>query len=349
MVMKLADPPRTAGPRPRARSGLTLIELLVVVSIIGLLVALTLPAVQSSREAARRAQCANNLKQIGLALQSYEAANHSFPLNMSELRVDPERGKPWYIGGRRLSALTRILADLDQQPLFSSINFEVENYPSNEMAGFPYAQNLTASETSLAVYLCPSDGIGGPTAHGCNYRGNYGVGPHVSNNAVSFDSGNGFYTFPGVLGPYSFSDGLSNTVAYSERLRGTGEGNRISPSRDVGDINVMDGCPDHGADRALDCAQIASTRKFPLDRMSGSSWFFGDYGCTAYNHAQEPNGRIPDAQLTGPYWGVTTARSLHPGGVNAVMADGSVRFVGDRITRKVWRGLGTRNGSELVE
>jgi prepilin-type processing-associated H-X9-DG protein len=268
---------------------------------------------------------------------------------MSELRVDPERGKPWYIGGRRFSALTRILADLDQQPLFSAINFEVENYPTDQFAGFPYPQNLTAYETRLAVYLCPTDGIGGPTPHGCNYRGNYGVGPHVGTNARTVDSGNGFYSFPGVLGPYSFPDGLSHTVAYSERLRGTGEGKRVSPSRDAGDINVMIDCTDREADYALDCARLAASQNFPSNRMNGSSWFFGDYGCTAYNHAQEPNGRIPDAQLNGPYWGVTTARSLHPGGVNALMADGAVRFVSDRIMRKVWRGLGTRNGDELVE
>jgi len=348
-MMMVACRHRTDGCWARPRSGLTLIELLVVVSIIGLLITLTLPAMQSSREAARRSQCANKLKQIGLALHSYEAANHSFPLNMSDYRVAPERGHPWYVGGRRLSALTRILGDLDQQPLFSSINFQVENYPADGHSAFQYPQNQTAYETRLEVYLCPTDGISGPTAHGCNYRGNYGLGPHVGTSARTFDSGNGFYSFPGVLGPYSFPDGLAHTVAYSERLRGTGSGHGLSPSRDVGDIAVMTYCTDHDADYALSCARLASARDFPSDRMSGSSWFFGDYGCTAYNHAQEPNGPIPDAQVWGTHWGITTARSLHRGGVNSLMADGAVRFVGDGITRKVWRALGTRNGGELVE
>jgi prepilin-type N-terminal cleavage/methylation domain-containing protein/prepilin-type processing-associated H-X9-DG protein len=336
--------------RLQPRSGLTLIELLVVISIIGLLLALVLPAVQSSREAARRSHCANNLKQIGLALHSYESANQSFPLNLSEYRLDPELGRPWYTGGRRFSALTRILADLEQQPLFNSINFQLENYPTNQFRTFAFAENQTAYETRLAVYLCPTDGARGPTPHGCNYRGNLGLGPHVVTNSWTPDSGNGFYTFPGVLGSSSFPDGLSHTVAYSERLRGTGEGGGLSPARDFGDILVIYDCISHDADYALDCARLASTKDFPYDRKAGMSWFFGDRGCTAYTHAQEPNGRIPDAvSRAASYFGVATARSLHPGGVNSLMADGSVRFIRDGITRKVWRALGTRNGGEVVE
>ncbi len=198
-----------------SRSAFTLIESVVVVSIIGLLIALLLPAVQVSREAARRAQCANNLKQIGLALHSYEGANRSFPLNWRNPRVDLSLGHPFYIGGRPYSALTRLLPYLDQQPLFASINFEVQTFPNNDVSQFPFPQNLTAYGTNVAGYLCPSDGADGPTSHGCNYRGNYGVGPSVSTNQETYDSGNGFYSFPGVLGTQSFPDGLSHTVAYS--------------------------------------------------------------------------------------------------------------------------------------
>jgi prepilin-type N-terminal cleavage/methylation domain-containing protein/prepilin-type processing-associated H-X9-DG protein len=330
-----------------ARSGFTVVELLVVVSIIGLLVSLVLPAVQAAREAARRAQCANNLKQIGLALHGYEASNGSFPLNWGRARVDPVRRRPWFISNRPFSALTRLLSYLDQPALFAAINFNVETFPDDPRSPFPYPQNLTAYSTSLSVFLCPSDGV--TTPHGCNYRGNYGIGPHVVTSHQTYDSGVGFYSFPGVLRPSSFPDGLSHTVSYSERLRGTAGDGTLAAGRDFGNIVVMPFCIDRDADYALQCCRLASTNGFPTYRSAGFTWFIGDYECAAYNHAQEPNGRIPDALLMGPWLGIATARSMHPGGVNSLMADGSVRFFKNSIARIVWRGLGTRNGGELVE
>jgi prepilin-type processing-associated H-X9-DG protein len=268
---------------------------------------------------------------------NYEAAYKSFPLNWRSPRVDPERGHPWYIAGRPYSALTRLLPYLDQQPLYASINFNVETFPVDDWTVFPFLQNQTAFMTNVAVYLCPSDGVSTPSPYGCNYRGNYGVGPVIMTTQETYDSGTGFYTFPGVLGPQSFPDGLSHTAAYSERLRGTGDSNVLAPARDFGNILVGVNCVDRDTDYALKCCQLAATKNFPA------------YRTAAYNHAQEPNGRIPDAVAVGPWWGIATARSLHPGGVNSLMADGSVRFVKDSIARKVWRGLGTRNGDELVE
>ncbi len=311
---------------------------------------LILPAVQASREAARRSQCANNLKQIGVALHSYEASYRSFPLNWRNPRIDPTRGFPVYIGARPYSAFTRLLPYLDQQPLYASINFIVQDFPENlDRSEFPFPQNSTAYSTNLADFLCPSDAASSPSPHGCNYRGNYGIGPGAATTQRTDDSGNGFFSFPGVLGSGSFPDGLSHTVAYSERLRGTGKDGGMSSARDFGDINVMMYCISRDADYALRCCQLASTKDFPAYRMAGFTWFYGDFECTAYNHAQEPNGRIPDAIMAGPWVGIVTARSFHWGGVNALMADGSVRFVKDSTARTVWRGLGTRNGDELVE
>ncbi len=217
--MALMCPQRQLECAAQGRSGFTLVECVVVMAIIGLLIALLLPAVQASREASRRAQCLNNLKQLGLALYSYEAANRSFALNWGDPRVDPARGRPWYIGGRPYSALTRLLPYLDQQSLFASINFSVETFPASESSVFPFPANATAHATNIAVFLCPSDGISSPSAFGCNYRGNYGIGPGIATNSQTYDSGNGFYTFPGVLGTHSFPDGLSHTAAYGERLR----------------------------------------------------------------------------------------------------------------------------------
>ena len=335
------------------RSGFTLVEALVVVSVIGLLMTLLLPAVQSAREAARRSQCENNLKQIGLALHAYQASNNTFPVNWGLPRVDPVLKGDFVVGDRPYSALARILPYLDQAPLYASINYQVENFPTDPSSDFATPENKTAGTTSLAVYLCPSDAMSGPTPYGSNYRGNYGVGPSAGTTRETYDSGVGFYAFPEVLGPESFPDGLSHTAAYSERLRGSGKSDDgIFPARDFGNIFApgIGLCTDRDADFALKCCQLAATRDFPGFRMAGFTWFYGDFGCTAYNHAQEPNGRIPDA-ITGPaLWnGIVTARSLHPGGVNSLMADGSVRFVLDSIARTVWRGLGTRDGNELVE
>lgn len=331
-------------------AGFTLIELLVVVSIIGLLAALLLPAVQGSREAARRSRCENNLKQIGLALHNYEASNGSFPLNWGKPRVNPVLGFPFHIGGRPYSALSRMLPYLDQQPLHASINFSVETYPTEDGGSFPFPQNSTAFGTSLEIFLCPSDGARTPTTHGNNYRGNYGIGPLFMTTHESPDSGVGFYgAAHGVLGSRSFPDGLSHTVAYGERIRGTGTGWPRSAARDFGEIQVTIYCVASDADTALECSRVASSREFPAYMMAGFTWFYGDFECSAYCHAQEPNGRIPDA-ITSQLWcGVVTARSFHPGGVNSLMADGSVRFARESISRGVWRALSTRNGNELVE
>jgi prepilin-type processing-associated H-X9-DG protein len=201
------------------------------------------------------------------------------------------------------------------------------------------------------VLICPSD-IPPNVAtsdNGCSYRGNYGIGPAPFTVIQMPDSGNGFYRSPGVLSAQSFPDGLSHTAAYSERLRGTGGGDQIVPSRDFGEILVLPYCIGRDADYALKCCRIASKENFPADRKAGYTWFFGDFECTAYNHAQEPNGRIPDSIAVGTWLGIVTARSLHPRGVNCLMADGSLRFIQDSIQRHVWRGLGTRNGDELVD
>ena len=293
-------------------AGFTLIELLVTISIIALLIALSLPAVQSARESARRAQCVSNLRQIGIALHNYEASYNSFPLNWRNPRVDPTRGHPFVIGGRPFSALTRLLPFLDQQLLCSSINFSIETYPNFGASEVPYPQITTALKTRLSFYLCPSDSVPTPSEYGCNYRGNYGVGPTTATNQETYDSGNGFYSFPGVLGPRSFPDGLSHTVAYSERLRGTGSGGGLSPDRDFGNILVMPNCVDRDADYALLCCQLASAKGFPAYRMGGFTWFFSDFKCTSYDHAQEPNGQIPDAVLLVGWTGVATARMPIP-------------------------------------
>src|SRR5262249_41169424 len=132
---------------PHPRRGFTLIELLVVIFVIGILMALLLPAVQNAREAARRMQCVANLKQIGVAMQNYHATYNMFPPSQLEL------GPRW--GGSQISALTFILPQLEQHALYSSINYDFYPYDSYDT---PWSVNRTARNVRLDVFLCPSDG-----------------------------------------------------------------------------------------------------------------------------------------------------------------------------------------------
>lgn len=339
---------RPCGVKQITHRGFTLIELLIIVSIVGLLVMLLLPAVQSAREASRRAQCQNNLKQIGLALQNYATSHRSFPLNWDSNLATPDPRA----GGiaRPFGAYTRLLPYLDQSTLYAAMNFSEQLYPNDlndQISSFP--MNITVASTRLSMLLCPSDTIPSTFQVGCNYRANYGIGPAPATTRETYDSGNGFYTFFAILEPASFTDGLSHTVAYSERLIGSAGETGNSTSRDTANMSNVSGvCSVSSADFALDCSRIAATKKFPVSVYTGANWFFGDFEFSSYCHAQEPNGRIPDA-LTDQHGGIVTARSNHLGGVNCLMGDGAVRFVSGRINRITWRALGTRNGDELVE
>jgi prepilin-type N-terminal cleavage/methylation domain-containing protein/prepilin-type processing-associated H-X9-DG protein len=329
------------------RRGFTLLELLVVVSIIGVLVSLLLPAVQSAREAARRARCASNLRQIGLALHNYLQANQTFPLGWPDDLRCPN-GLPPGTGARPFSPISRLLPDLELQSLYHATNFDVQ-WSAVNLGGFPFPWNNTVQSTRIELLICPTDSQGTMTNHGTNYRGNFGVGPSPYTSMESYDSGTGFYSMGLSLSARHFLDGLSHTVAYSERFQGLRSNIGLS-ERGFGEFDVVPYCVVRDADFALDCARVAaSLPSFPAYRESGFTWFLGDFECSAYNHAQVPNGPVPDALTLKTPVGIVTARSHHVNGVNALMADGSVRFVDDSIQRAVWRGLGTRSNGELVE
>lgn len=336
----------------RPRAGFTLIEILVVILITSVLMALLLPAVQSARETAHRAQCANNLKQIGLALHAYHASHGSFPADVVDYSKIPFT-PPNALYLRSISPLVRLLPYLDQQALYQSINIEAETRPKHPVNGVletSYPMNTTAIHTGVATFLCPSDEYESAAPSGTNYRGNRGIGPWFTVEAETPDSGNGFYAFPKPSTLSFFLDGTAHTVAYSERLLGVQTEDRVL-ERELGDMSdVLPSSFLKPADFALSVCRIAATRKSPKFHQAGMTWFFNHMDFTAYCHAQEPNGPIPDAiSLNDRRGGIVTARSAHPSGVNAVMADGSVRFITNSATRQVWRGLGTRNGRELVD
>lgn len=328
--------------------GFTLIELLVVVSVLALLIALLLPAVQSARESSRRLSCQNNLKQIGIAVHAYVADIGTFPRAMISIN---SRDGSHYAGF--FSPHARMLAYLDARPEYNSINFALGTWPPDSLAGPVPAQaqpanaaQSTVSRRGFSVFLCPSDGgpFGGT---GSNYRGNAGVGPYFSPWVESPDSGNGMFPEVSTVFASDVPDGLGHTVLFSERLRGSG-GTPLDPARDVfprtGQVAT--------ADDVLAACRIAArppgTEGFTA---SGKSWFWTGRERTLFTHAQAPNGRIPDCSVGGmiPAADMATARSRHSGGVNVLMGDGSCRFVSESIQLNVWRSLGTRNGGELFD
>ena len=331
------------------RSGFTLIELLVVIGIISILISLVLPAVQGAREAARRASCVNQLRQIGLALQTYHAAHDAYP-NALYTRTLPNG---WHYGGL-YSIQAHLLPYLEQATLHNSINFAIGTWPedtfkfapTSEMAGYNRA-NDTARLTGLAIFLCPSDG-GAFANTGNNYRACVGVGPANMTLAETPDSGNGMFPEIGTVTAAQVIDGLSHTVAFSERLRGSGRRDAFDPMRDLYSRQGLA----NNADQLLTACR-ASARFGSRDAYEtcGRWWFWSGRERTLYNQAQTPNGSVPDCSYGGfvPAIDMATARSNHPGGVNVLMGDGSVRFIAESVNVHVWRGLGTRNGRELVD
>ena len=330
--------------RQPARRGFTLIEVTVVVAILCILVALLLPAAQAAREAARRTQCASNLKQIGLATQQYVATFDCFPSNIIG-RGDFVQWQTFY------SVHLRLLPYLEQRALYNATNFMAVTYPETWNRTWPAAEavnsiNLTVQRTGVALFLCPSDG--GPFGDiGVNYRGNAGTGPDGWTSAEHPDSGNGLLPEISLVRPASVPDGLAHTALFSERLRGS-NGPVIDLERDAFALEYLALTTD---DLILDARLSARLSNDTQFYRHGHSWFWTGRERTLYNHAQVPNGSIPDAIYPGNLTarGMTTARSTHPGGVNLLMGDGSVRFVAETIAQAPWRGLGTRNGHELVD
>jgi prepilin-type processing-associated H-X9-DG protein len=266
-----------------------------------------LPAVQAAREAARRAQCAGNLHQMGVALN-----NH----------VNRGRGIPGRLSG--------FLREIEQTSL--------AELPRDASTPTPAGQ--TARSTTIAVFLCPSDrpisgqGQGG----GTNYAGNGGVG---------FDRSGSLRNGAFGAAVRDFADGLSNTAAVTEWLRGDGNPQVRDPKRSVF------ATPERRIDQAdvdrfaTQCHGLAPEFA-QLERLGkGQDWTRSGFGYSLYNHVLGINDHTcTNAGLVDQ--GAWTAGSAHPGGANVLFADGHVLFVKDSIALATWRALGTRNGGEPV-
>ena len=337
------------------RRGFTLIELLVVIAIIAVLIALLLPAVQSAREAARRAQCVNNLKQLGLALSNYECANRVFPF----ARGGTYATAPWY---GRWSAHAMILSQMEQSTVFNAINFALSPALPNmgvDMMGnviltvLNVPDNLTATQTGIGTFTCPSD---------------YSVSNWTGTNGYVVNQGGWMYNSTsntGSVGPFSdctavtvaaITDGMSQTAFASERLLGSGIMNQ-----DLSGwyMYMQMPMPTSIDQTYADCQGLAP--KMIWYNQTGAAWASGEMPSTTYNHVTTPNGRSC-AIMSGAQMGVSWSgdatnlpwymqvppSSAHPGGVNVLAGDGSVRFVKNSVSVPVWRAFGSRAGGEVV-
>ncbi len=334
------NPPKPSRSRSR---GFTLIELLVVIAIIAVLIALLLPAVQAAREAARRSQCINNLKQLGLAMQNFHDSNGAFPFGR---KYDRWNAYPWYC---------YILPYIEGQNVYNGFVagglLDAKNYDVHTN----WQANRTVRTAIISTFFCPSDT--GPIldeqpstdwarSRG-NYRGCVGPGDMYGNNpnpptgvppsvpvglfnvvkGQDFDKG----PKPAASKIADILDGTSNTVMFSEGLNPHPTGPWCGPLGDV---------------------------------------FLGNMGGALFSNYTTPNTTSPDnvygpcPQPTDPAYrspcvsiggnndygvnGYAAARSNHPGGVNVGMCDGSVRFIKSAINARTWQALGSMNGGEVI-
>lgn len=315
----------------RLRSAFTITELLICLSVIGLLLSLVLISVQSARETARRLRCAANLRQIGIAMNSYCYIHNMFPPSQIT------NGKNW--SSNYMSELCFLLPQIEERALFDSINMCFSNLESPD---YPILENRTARNTPVELFLCPSD----PRSDGLNsYRFNRGRFD-VSGSGLPYDGPFSIGVLPSQV---SVSDGLTNTAFVSERVIGT-FGNGIGEGfRDIKYPTIITGLA-FSSDKQFIPFCLDSRPESWL-RVSGRYWLYSGFAYTHYNHNGLPNDRRPSCGwglIKDAGIGLHPPRSYHARGVNVLFGDGHVSFVTGTVSEAIWIALGTYDSGDIV-
>ncbi|MBX6315592.1 MAG: DUF1559 domain-containing protein [Isosphaeraceae bacterium] len=369
---------------PRGARGFTLIELLVVIAIIGVLIALLLPAVQAAREAARRSQCVNNLKQLGLAIHNYEQTNQCFPLSCNAGCIGSSCNPPNNVGGAwgSWSPHALLLPYLEQNALYQAANFSFITQGTQDFSTYGNVLfNSTVVRTRIQSFLCPSSPLpqgnfattwGVPTP-GNSYFGS--VGSSWGFSGTWTNAPNGIFRYRGnPVAVRDVTDGTSNTVAFGEWRIGDGDNSKFS-IQDI--VNVGSGTNLGGGNAdtpnanmpvgaaalpayVLTCKNTwavsgtAPGGSQAIQRSTiGDLWAPGYFSHTLGNLLLPPNPPTPNCLSCGGCGdndgpGIFSLSSYHPGGANICMADGSVRFLKNSTALQTVWALGSRAGGETI-
>jgi prepilin-type N-terminal cleavage/methylation domain-containing protein/prepilin-type processing-associated H-X9-DG protein len=324
----------------RHAKAFTLVELLVVITILGILIALLLPAIQSARESGRRASCSNNLRQIGVAASAYLSEQQAFPPGSESHAWAAAPTTPWTFF--RWSALARLTPYLEDNNVAKMLDFSIPIYSANFNVT---PENAAGVATVIPTFLCPSDRgiIVSPLFGPTNYAACAGSGAD-GGSPVTAD---GIFYVNSHTAEIQIPNGLSHTALLSESILGNPNGSATANDSTV-DYKFTLSTP-------LTDENCAGSNQWNVSDGRGFAWACGELRCALYNHYYLPNGDMPDCLGAGLVGGVQTqfldygwrtARSRHPGGVNLVMADGSVSFIGNDITLPIWQGMASRDGAD---
>lgn len=360
--------------------GFTLVELLVVITIIGILIALLLPAVQAARESARRSTCTNNMKQLGIAIHVFYDKTQQYPTltygngvnNQAGTRNTNPQGNE-----SRNTGLMHILPSIDQGPVYDVLAAPFPNPSCLPWGPIRSYSNYPPYVAQIPTFICPSNPTPAATLWGISAPRSYAasVGDSIYVNMYPNSASSPAYlyltrgVFPVAVYPAvqsritvsSVTDGVSNTILMGERCYGTDNRRSIKGyfANNVSGINSQ----------PIACLATASgglylsTATVMTDRAVGVEWFDGFPAFTGFNTVLPPNSPSCANDNWGDTWGLFSASSFHPGGVNVLFGDGAVRFTSNTIDTGnlaaaevssgpspygVWGALGSKSGDESV-